>query len=212
MLLCLPVFSPAEDESCSVVYCANLQYGGDKTSECFSQHFLEETAIQTHIRTAHEFKPVGASSRDLFAYPFAVMSGEGAFTLTGSERANLGFYLENGGFLVASAGCSSKNWQESFTQEILNILPTRKMVQLEADHPIFHTVSDVTTSQYTSGDSKFPDLYGIEIDGRVVLVYSPDGLNDTAGVDDEDCCCCGGNEIKAAKFINMNLLAFALTH
>jgi hypothetical protein len=38
------------------------------------------------------------------------MTGEGAFSLTDDERKNLKAYLEKGGFLLASAGCSSKDW------------------------------------------------------------------------------------------------------
>ena len=44
-----------------------------------------------------------------------------------------------------------------------------------------------------------------------MLILSPDGLNDTANAG-PSCCCCGGNEIKSAKEINVNLLAYALTH
>ena len=38
-------------------------------------------------------------------------------------------------------------------------------------------------------------LEGLEIDGRIVLIYSPEGLNDTANAGG-GCCCCGGNEIR----------------
>jgi hypothetical protein len=36
-----------------------------------------------------------------------IMTGEGDFELLDSERANLRKYVEGGGFLLASAGCSS---------------------------------------------------------------------------------------------------------
>ncbi|MEK6238367.1 MAG: hypothetical protein N2C14_26925 [Planctomycetales bacterium] len=44
-----------------------------------------------------------------------------------------------------------------------------------------------------------------------MLIFSPDGLNDTGKVGG-NCCCCGGNEILNARQINVNLLAYALTH
>ncbi len=194
------------------VTCANLVYDQNKTSKCFSNGFLEELEKKTNIETEGNFLPVRLDSSELFQHPFAIMSGEGAFSLSAKEREHLHSYLLNGGFLLASAGCSSKAWQNSFTTQIERMFPERKLVKLEMDHPIFHTVSDVGMSKYKSGKTRFPDLYGLEIDGRIVLVYSPDGLNDTASVKTGGCCCCGGNEIKAAKLINMNLLAFALTH
>jgi len=82
---------------------------------------------------------------------------------------------------------------------------------LDADHPIFHTVYDVTSSKYKSGSQKLPVLKGLEVDGKIVLIWSPDGLNDTANAG-PNCCCCGGNEVKSAKLLNVNILAYALTH
>jgi hypothetical protein len=44
-----------------------------------------------------------------------------------------------------------------------------------------------------------------------VAVFSADGLNDTGNAGG-GCCCCGGDEITNAKLVNVNLLAYALTH
>jgi hypothetical protein len=56
-------------------------------------------------------------------------------------------------------------------------------------------------------------LKALEIDGRVVLIHSPDGLNDTDAEDiDPSCCCCGGNEVHEARRINANLLGYALVY
>ena len=46
--------------------------------------------------------------------------------------------------------------------------------------------------------------------GKLVVVYSSDGLNDTSHT--EGCCCCGGNEIQNSMEINANTLAYALLH
>ncbi len=48
---------------------------------------------------------------------------------------------------------------------------------------------------------------------QTVLIFSRDGLNDTSSDSiDPNCCCCGGNEIKKARAVNVNLLTYALTH
>ena len=63
-------------------------------------------------------------------------------------------------------------------------------------------------------DATFPAAEpdpALEIDGKIVLIFSKDGLNDTGKVGG-NCCCCGGNEIKNARQINVNLLAYTLTH
>ncbi len=203
--------APAAAGEAGVVQCANLIYGNDKTSHCFAAQFLQQMEDDTHVRTDKALVPIRAESSELFGHPFAVWTGEGAFTLTEDQRDNLRDYLTAGGFIVASASCSSSKWNSSFAAEVRAIFPDREMKTLDGDHPVFHTVYDITSSKYKSGETKLPRLDGLEIDGRIVMIWSPDGLNDTANAGG-DCCCCGGNELKNAKLINVNLLAYALTH
>jgi hypothetical protein len=49
------------------------------------------------------------------------------------------------------------------------------------------------------------------VNGRLVLVFSPSGLNDTDQAE-EGCCCCGGEELIDAHMINANILVYVLTH
>ncbi len=199
-------------EAAPAVRCANLVYGTNQTSKCFSNGFLQEIAKHAHISAEASFEAVRLDSPDLFRHPFAIMTGEGAFTLSPTQRENFRRYVLNGGFLVASAGCSSRAWANSFSREFKAIFPDHELVKLAPDHPIFHTVTDVESSAYKSGAARFPDIYGLIVEERISLIYSPDGLNDTANMKNTSCCCCGGNEIKAASWININILAFALTH
>jgi len=188
-----------------VIECANLIYAGTKTSRCFSERFLSALASDTTIETSRKFRPVKLAGKDIFRFPFAVMTGEGNFTLTEGERANLKRYLERGGFLLASAGCSSRSWDQSFRREVRKIFPSRPLEAVPLGHPIFHTVYDVK-SLATKGDPA--KLEGIMIAGKIVLVYSSDGLNDTGTM--HGCCCCGGNEIRNSQKVNANILAYAL--
>lgn len=201
------------DAAEAVVRCANLVYGtdGSKTSLCFSDGFLRQIREDTNIVTHPRFQSVALESEALFDSPFAVMSGEGSFLLTEAQRENLRHYLTNGGFLVASAGCSSRPWSASFRREMRRLFPDREMSRLPAEHPVFHTVRDITRSRYRSGGARLPHLEGLTMEGRIVLIWSPDGLNDT-GSAGGDCCCCGGNEIQSAGKLNVNILAYALTH
>ena len=94
--------------------CANLIYAGSKSSVCFSSKFLKTVQQDTNLNTDKDFTPVRLDSDSLFEFPFAVMTGEGSFTLREQERKNLREYLDRGGFLLASAGCSSSEWGRSF--------------------------------------------------------------------------------------------------
>jgi hypothetical protein len=200
----------ADDDSRGVVNCANLIYAHSKTSVCFSSGFLTQIAKSTTIRTKQEFVPVKLESVEMYQHPFAVMTGEGEFELTEAQRVNLRNYLVSGGFLVASAGCSSPEWASSFRREIRKTFPDLKLARLDLSHPIFHTVYDIDQLDLTKSRGQ-TGLEGLSIDGKIVLIFSADGLNDThhAG---GNCCCCGGNEIRNARQINVNLLAYALTH
>jgi len=193
------------------VHCANLVYGDGKTSVCFSDAFLTVVRDETNIRAHRGFDSVKLGSAELFDYPFAVMSGEGAFELTDDQLANLKDYLTGGGFLLASSGCSSEAWGTSFRRAIRSLFPDARAVKLEADHSVFHSVYDVVKSRYKTGGPRLPRLEALEIDGRIVMIWSPDGLNDTDNAGG-NCCCCGGNEARSARKLNVNILAYALTH
>lgn len=201
--------APSEQSKPGMVQCANLIYGNNKTSVCYSAKFLEKLEQETTIVTSHSFSPTRLDSAELFQFPYAVMSGEGDFTLSQTERDNLRHYLLNGGFIVASAGCSSAQWSASFRKEIKNVFPDVELTDIPLSHPIFHSVYDI--DRLDTSHNKTARLQGLEIDGKIVLVFSSDGLNDTANAGGK-CCCCGGDEIRNAQKININIIAYALTH
>ena len=192
-----------------LVNCANLVYGDNQTSVCFSSEFLSQVNTETHIRTQPRLVTAQLDSVELFQFPFAVMTGEGSFSLSPAQRTNLRDYLQAGGFIVASAGCSSEPWRDSFLKELAIVFPELSLQRLEFEHPIFHSVYDI--SELKCKGSHRAQLEGLEIDGKVVLVFSADGLNDTANAGG-NCCCCGGNEIKNSRQMNVNMLAYTLTH
>jgi hypothetical protein len=203
--------APAEPATLQpgVVNCGNLIYGNNKTSKCFSPEFLTQIGRETHITANPGLVPVHLESSELFNFPFAVMTGEGAWTLTPPQRENMRNYLQAGGFIIASAGCSSEPWQQSFRREIAQVFPELKLANLDMSHPVFHTVYEIRALQCKHSSSAH--LEGLEIDGKFVLIFSPDGLNDT-GKAGGNCCCCGGDEIRNARQVNVNLLAYTLTH
>lgn len=194
----------------NTIQCANLIYGGNHTSKCFSDEFLNAVQKQTTISTERHFKSVKLDSNELFNYPFVIMTGESDFRFTAKERENLKKYVTSGGFLLASAGCSNKDWDRCFRREMKTILADKPMKKIEMSHPLFRTVNTIEKLTLSHGGSDDPRLEGIEIDGKMVVVYSSQGLNDTAHT--EGCCCCGGNEIINCIAVNVNILVYALLH
>lgn len=88
------------------------------------------------------------------------------------------------------------------------MFPDIALAPIGMEHPIFHTVYEIT--ELKAGHAQPRPLEGISIGGRLGLIYSQDGLNDTHHT--QGCCCCGGNEIGNAIDINVNILAYALTY
>ena len=205
-----PVPDPKQGggEAESVVQVANLVYAGVKSSQCFADHFLIKAEKESAISTSRRFHAVKLSDDDVFDYPLVIMTGEGEFDLLESERENLRRYLKRGGFLLASSGCSSQAWDRSFRREMATLFPEQPLQALGMDQPVFHTVTDITELRAKHGKPR--PLEGISFGGRLGVVYSQDGLNDTAHT--QGCCCCGGNEITNAIDVNVNILAYAVTH
>ena len=136
------------------------------------------------------------------------MTGEGAFQLPDEERRNLRSFVERGGLLLASAGCSSPDWDRSFRAEMAQIFPDYPLAAVQMDHPIFHTVYDIQQLKAKHGSPR--PLEAVTINNRIGVIYSVDGLNDTAH--SQGCCCCGGNEITNSIQVNVNILAYALLY
>jgi hypothetical protein len=191
-----------------IVQVANLVYAGTKSSTCFSDHFLIDAEKASSISTSRRFHSVKLGSEELFEFPLVIMTGEGGFDLPDVERHNLRKFVEQGGLLLASAGCSSPDWDKSFRAEMAQIFPDHPLKSLSMDHPLFHTVYDVTQ---LNGLHQTPrPLEAISMGDRVGVIYSVDGLNDTSHT--TGCCCCGGNEITNCNQINVNILAYALLY
>lgn len=191
------------------VECGNLIYAGTRTSKCFSDEFLTTVQQKTSISTERRFKAVKLADEELFKIPFVIMTGDGDFNLTTKERENLKRYLQNGGFLLASASCSNEAWGTAFEREIKSIFGNDSLKDISYDHEIFRTIFTVKDMKLSHAGAETM-LRGMTHNGKIVVVYSSEGLNDSSHA--ESCCCCGGNEIQNAMEINANILAYALLH
>lgn len=187
-----------------------LVYAGGMTSRCFADGFLDTVERETGIKVQRTLEPVNLASEQIFEFPLLIMTGEDGFTLSDTEKQNLKAYLNRGGFLLASAGCSNQDWAASYRRVMAEVLPDQSMQPISLDHPMFHTIYDIERIEVKKG-SGGGAIYGLEMGGRLAAVFSPLGLNDTGNAGG-GCCCCGGNELKNAKQINANILVYSLIH
>lgn len=83
---------------------------------------------------------------ELFDYPFIYMVEPALMKLEDAEVPILRKYLLNGGFLMADDFWGKPQWA-GFERQIQRVLPERRWVELEIDHPIFHSVYDLKVSK-----------------------------------------------------------------
>jgi len=198
----------ARSSDLTILQCGNLIYAGNQSSVCFADHFLTDVSVQTTLRVNKKFCPVRLDSETLFDYPFCVMSGNESFVLTEKERNQIRKYLSQGGFILASPGCSDDKWDKAFRDEIKLCFPDIPLKPIPMTHPIFSLVHSIP--QLTEKHGKVVMLDGLEINGRLVLVYSKEGLNDVENA--KGCCCCGGNEIRDPAAVNVNIFTYAVLY
>lgn len=208
LLITLPTLAQeTNDKPIDVVL---LTYNRGKTAACFASKFLEHASRKGKLNVNRSLVKLPLEESDLKPYPMLIFSGDLRFKLSDKELSNLRTYLENGGFVLASAGCANEIWIESFKKMMDILIPGSEFKPLSMDHPLFHTIYDLKQINSTKA-GKTPVLYGLEVKGKLAMVYSPIGINDTAHAGGE-CCCCGGEEILQAPLINANILAYVLTH
>ncbi|MEM1423672.1 MAG: DUF4159 domain-containing protein [Planctomycetota bacterium] len=189
---------------------AMLTYGADDTtSVCFSDEFIETVRFETSIDARRGFLPARLDDASVFEHPFSIMTGEGAFELSPGETEYLRSYLFAGGFVLASAGCSNAAWDASFREAIARAVPEHRLTPVTLGHELYGTIFTIASLDSKKKHEEIA-LEVLTIGGRVALVYSPEGLNDTANAGGE-CCCCGSTEIGNARYVNANILAYALT-
>jgi len=200
--------SPDEIRKATAIRCNNVVYGNGKTSICFADKFLSTAEQAAGLNVLTKFNTVDLGSEALFESPFTVISGEGSFRFNDDERSNIKQYINCGGFLLASPGCSDAQWDQSFRAELKALFPGASLERLPMSHPIFSLFYDVPRLNLKSGGTTLVEA--LTINGRIAMIYSKEGLNDARNA--TGCCCCGGNQIKESQRVNVNILLYALTN
>ncbi|MHB8521275.1 MAG: DUF4159 domain-containing protein [Limisphaerales bacterium] len=102
----------------------------------------------TSIKVDPDGRFIDLTDKELFDYPWIYMVEPGLMVLEQDEVTVLRKYLLNGGFLMADDFWGMPQWA-NFEREMARVLPDRKWVDLEMDHPVFHAVFDLTGPKQT---------------------------------------------------------------
>ena len=175
-----------------------------------------EVAKRTSIETSPAVKVLAPSDPELFRHPFAVLSSDAAIpALADAEVASLRRYQSYGGFLlVDDASAQSGGSFERSAREILaKVLPAAKLQRVPRDHVLYKSfyLLDGPTGRSVAR----PDVEGIDIGGRLAVLYSPNDLlgalaRDSLGTWEMEVVPGGEGQREKAVRLGVNLAMYAL--
>ena len=116
-----------------------------------------------------EVKP---SDSKLFEFPFIYMTGHGNIAFSEKDAENLREYLLRGGFLYAD---DDYGMNESFRREIKKVFPDKELVELPANHAIYHCYYDFPQGlpKIHKHDDQRPQAFAIfDENGMMLLLYT----------------------------------------
>lgn len=151
---------------------------------------------------------VRPSDANLFDYPFIFMTGHGNISFSERDVRHLRDYLLKGGFLYAD---DDYGMDESFRREIRKVFPDREMIELPANHPLFHCYFSFPQGipKIHEHDGKRPQAFGIFDDsGRLMVLYTYETNVSDGWTDAHD----NPPEIREAAFqMGANMLYYIIT-
>ncbi|MDR1491251.1 MAG: DUF4159 domain-containing protein [Planctomycetaceae bacterium] len=185
---------------------------------------LEQLALQLHIPVNVHPVRVSLDRNEIFDYPILFMHGRNAIELTESQRRQLKRYIEQGGFLLVNAICSSKAFTESFKNEMQTTFADKPMAKIPPNDPLLtdscggfplQTLNVRTLEKTEDRRNKIvvkplvPDLEGIAFDGRWRIIFSPYDIS-CALEDDAGTLQCQGYTKEDAFKLAINAILYAI--
>ena len=168
-------------------------------------------------------KLIDADPDQLFDHPFVFLHGRSRLQFTEKERKSLSQFLAGGnrGFLFADSICTSKQFTKDFKYEMERVLPSVELKPIAADHPMFTSkyggfnIDTVTiTKPNRNVDGGFerrqvkPQFLGMEINDRLVVVFSPFDLS--CALENATVSHCEGYTRQDAIRLALNVLLYRL--
>ena len=146
-------------------------------------------ALNDTVGLAAATKPRDLTLADpnVFQYPILYMHGRNRFAMNADERKQVKEYLGRGGFLFADACCGAKPFDRGFREFANSLYPDKKLERIPVTHELFsekigrdirklkrrtQEATDPATAASMVVREAEPFLEGIEVDGRLAVIYS----------------------------------------
>jgi hypothetical protein len=106
------------------------------------RQFIEGLRRLTRVDARSVEQIVDIDSDEMFDWPWMFAVAVGDWSISEEQAERLRRYFDRGGFLMVDDFHAEWEWA-SFMMVVRQINPTARVVDLEDDHPIFHTVYDL---------------------------------------------------------------------
>ncbi len=176
------------------------------------KNLLQWTNQQLHIHYRSVDTDLATFSFDPTELPILYFTGHDAFTESDETVAKLRQFCLDGGTILGDACCGSEDFDKAFRSLVVRIFPTRPMVTLAADHPLYSSFYPITAAVRLTNDVKdwtATPLAGVEIGCRTAIIYG-DGYDLSCGWDGHTHP--GGKRyaIETARQIGANIITYCL--
>ncbi|NOZ07508.1 MAG: DUF4159 domain-containing protein [FCB group bacterium] len=203
----------AQEIPAGAVSISRLHYegGGDWYTDPSSlPNLLDYFHSVTQVSVNPIERRVKIGDDQFYESPYLYMTGHGNINFTDEQAQILRDQLINGAFLHAD---DCYGMDESFRREMGKVFPEKELVELPADHEIFHMLYDFPNGlpKVHEHDGKRPQALGIFYEDRLVVLYTyetdlGDGWEDAEVHHDPA-------EIRMqALEMGTNILLYALSH
>jgi hypothetical protein len=221
----MPERTAGEQASRGVLQLPKLLHsgGGDDAPNALP-NLLAILGAQGALRVDAQNRLVSAEDPGLYEYPLLFLHGRRGFRFSAPQRKALAAYVERGGVIFADSICASVEFTSAFRREFEAIFPDRKLTRIAPEHPLFtrqargFDLKSVTLRdpQLRSGDDPLkadlvqttPLLEGLEIDGRLAVIFSPYDIS--CALESGASLQCKGYIKEDAAKIGINIILYAL--
>ncbi len=116
------------------------------------RHLSAAVRRLTRVQARSVEQPVAAEDGDdIYNYPWLYAVEVGHWDLTDLQAAKLRDYLLRGGFFMCDDFHGTREW-EMFVRSMKKVFPTRPIVEIPDNDPIFHTVYDLDDRYQVPGE------------------------------------------------------------
>lgn len=164
-----------------------------------------------HIDVVINHKELTLDDPNLLHYPLVYLHGRTDVAFRPDEKDALRKHIEGGGVLFADAACGSPAFDAAFRRLVVDLFPGNPLIPVPRSDDLVtkKTGFDLGDVQYTKaagGGRNFPELEGIKINDRWVVVYSKYdigcALERNSGID------CKGYTYESAIRIATNIVVY----